>query len=331
MRCGCTCRWSSTPNLFALETVMSSAPLFTLTILYAILHCQLYSSGTFSRQVFCNCPGCPGCCGAPGGMTRVSRNDSSNRLRLPSSASGAQEAADRSQPRLAAARSKERGASLPDRPRGPIHRQRGRARPADDETAAEDLRGLPIRERSRGLRRPAQRHRHRREAGLEHHRIPDQPLGSSHRSPTSVLEPTRQELVKPSFIPINILGSYGKSTWMPQGSGVGAVRRQRARRGASSEGYRNKSDCVANGQRIGLHPFTMATGCWLTSPQDPGAGETAVLWNGSGLVVKRVEILPHTEPPRLRLVSANPAYAPYTRLADEAHIVGTVLWVLGKV
>ena len=75
----------------------------------------------------------------------------------------------------------------------------------------------------------------------------------------------------------------------------------------------------------------MTTGCWLTSPQDLGVGEIAVLWDGSGLVVKRVEILPHTEPPRLRLVPANPAYTPYTRLADEAHIVGTVLWVLGKV
>ena len=30
----------------------------------------------------------------------------------------------------------------------------------------------------------------------------------------------------------------------------------------------------------------------------PGTGETAVLWDGTGLVVKRVEVLPNAEPPR---------------------------------
>ena len=62
----------------------------------------------------------------------------------------------------------------------------------------------------------------------------------------------------------------------------------------------------------------------------PGTGETAVLWDGTGLVVKRVEVLPHAEPPRLRLISANPAYEPYTCLAQEAHIVGKVLWTLRR-
>ena len=35
------------------------------------------------------------------------------------------------------------------------------------------------------------------------------------------------------------------------------------------------------------------------------------LWDGTGLVVKRVEVLPQTDPSRLRLISANPAYQPY--------------------
>ena len=48
-----------------------------------------------------------------------------------------------------------------------------------------------------------------------------------------------------------------------------------------------------------------ATGCWSTlSAAPPGTGETAVLWGGTGLVVKRVEVLPNAEPPRLRLISA---------------------------
>ena len=53
-----------------------------------------------------------------------------------------------------------------------------------------------------------------------------------------------------------------------------------------------------------------------------------MLWGGGGLVVERVESVPRTDPPRLRLTSANPAYPPYTCLADEAHMVGTVIRVL---
>ncbi len=62
----------------------------------------------------------------------------------------------------------------------------------------------------------------------------------------------------------------------------------------------------------------------------PGTGEMAVLWDGSGLVVKRVEVMPHAEPPSLRLHSANPEYEPYSCLADEAHIVGKVVWTVRK-
>ena len=62
----------------------------------------------------------------------------------------------------------------------------------------------------------------------------------------------------------------------------------------------------------------------------PGTGEMAVLWDGSGLVVKRVEVMPHEEPARLRLHSANPEYEPYTCLAEEAHVVGKVVWTVRK-
>lgn len=66
------------------------------------------------------------------------------------------------------------------------------------------------------------------------------------------------------------------------------------------------------------------------SRRTPGTGEMAVLWDGSGLVVKRIEVMPHEEPPRLRLHSANPYYEPYTCLAEEAHIVGKVVWTVRK-
>ena len=63
----------------------------------------------------------------------------------------------------------------------------------------------------------------------------------------------------------------------------------------------------------------------------PVTGEMVVLWDGGGLVVKRVEMLARSEPPAIRLLSANPAYEPYTCLIDEAHIVGKVIWTIRKV
>ena len=67
----------------------------------------------------------------------------------------------------------------------------------------------------------------------------------------------------------------------------------------------------------------------------PATGETFILWDGNGLVVKRVEAKHGDEvdedgPPRLKLLSANPDYAPYWRLAQDVHILGMVLWVVRR-
>ena len=67
-----------------------------------------------------------------------------------------------------------------------------------------------------------------------------------------------------------------------------------------------------------------------TGRKTPATGKMAVLRDGGGLVVKRVESVPRTDPPRLRPTSANPAYLPCTCLVDEAHMVGTVPWVLRR-
>ena len=63
----------------------------------------------------------------------------------------------------------------------------------------------------------------------------------------------------------------------------------------------------------------------------PATGGVCVLWDGNGLVVKRVEAMHGNGAPRLRLLSANPDYAPYARLAEEVHIVGKVIWTVRKV
>ena len=61
----------------------------------------------------------------------------------------------------------------------------------------------------------------------------------------------------------------------------------------------------------------------------PATGEMFVLWDGNGLVVKRVEAV-RGKPRRLRLISANPDYEPYTCLAEDAHIAGKVVWAVRR-
>ena len=41
-----------------------------------------------------------------------------------------------------------------------------------------------------------------------------------------------------------------------------------------------------------------------------------------GLVTRQIQHVPHAEPPRVVIKSANPAYKSYERLAGEIHIVG---------
>ncbi len=67
----------------------------------------------------------------------------------------------------------------------------------------------------------------------------------------------------------------------------------------------------------------------------PSTGETFLLWDGVGLVIKRVEAIhgdavDQDEAPRLRLISANADYAPYLRPAQDVHILGKVLWVIRR-
>lgn len=63
-----------------------------------------------------------------------------------------------------------------------------------------------------------------------------------------------------------------------------------------------------------------------TAPTPPGI---FVLWDGLGLVLKRVELLMNTDPPQLKISSINSAYETYERLADEVVINGRVIgkWV----
>lgn len=60
-----------------------------------------------------------------------------------------------------------------------------------------------------------------------------------------------------------------------------------------------------------------------TVPVPPGI---FVVWDGGGLVAKRIEHIPNTDPPKLRLNSINSNYSDYECLEDEVRIIGRVIW-----
>lgn len=59
-----------------------------------------------------------------------------------------------------------------------------------------------------------------------------------------------------------------------------------------------------------------------TLPSPPGI---FVLYDGFGIVVKRLEYTQH-KPPRIRVISDNPYYSDYDRSPEEAAIIGRVVW-----
>ena len=45
-----------------------------------------------------------------------------------------------------------------------------------------------------------------------------------------------------------------------------------------------------------------------------------------GLVAKRLEHVPFSDPPRVRIISDNGRYTPYDCTADDINIIGRVRW-----
>lgn len=59
------------------------------------------------------------------------------------------------------------------------------------------------------------------------------------------------------------------------------------------------------------------------APSPPGI---FALWDGLGVVVKRLELIMGSEPPTLEVKSDNPKHRTYERSADEVSIIGRVVW-----
>lgn len=63
-----------------------------------------------------------------------------------------------------------------------------------------------------------------------------------------------------------------------------------------------------------------------TADRRPSPPGIFALWDGLGLVVKRVEHIPNTDPLIYRISSDNPHHATYERTEEEVNIVGRVVW-----
>jgi len=59
------------------------------------------------------------------------------------------------------------------------------------------------------------------------------------------------------------------------------------------------------------------------APTPPGI---FVLFDGMGLVAKRLENIPNNDPPKVRVISDNTFYSPYERTADEVNVIGRIRW-----
>lgn len=58
-------------------------------------------------------------------------------------------------------------------------------------------------------------------------------------------------------------------------------------------------------------------------PSPPGI---FALWDGYGVVVKRLELIPNSDPATVRIISDNQNHSHYERTADEVHLIGRVVW-----
>jgi phage repressor protein C with HTH and peptisase S24 domain len=67
-----------------------------------------------------------------------------------------------------------------------------------------------------------------------------------------------------------------------------------------------------------------------TSQRVPVPPGIFVIWDGIGLVAKRIEHEPNSDPPLMVIKSVNPEYQTYERTADEVHLIGRVVWTLRR-
>jgi phage repressor protein C with HTH and peptisase S24 domain len=63
-----------------------------------------------------------------------------------------------------------------------------------------------------------------------------------------------------------------------------------------------------------------------TSQRVPVPPGIFVIWDGMGIVAKRIEHILSSDPAKLRIMSVNPDYETYEREAEEVSVIGRVVW-----
>lgn len=63
-----------------------------------------------------------------------------------------------------------------------------------------------------------------------------------------------------------------------------------------------------------------------SSDRNPTPPGIFALWDGFGVVIKRLERVPQSDPASIRLISDNPAHEAYELTGDEVNIIGRVVW-----
>lgn len=68
-----------------------------------------------------------------------------------------------------------------------------------------------------------------------------------------------------------------------------------------------------------------------TGDRVPSPDGLFALFDGIGVVVKRLQRVPNTDPPAFQIISDNPHHIPYQRVLDEIHLIGRVVWLARKI
>jgi len=63
-----------------------------------------------------------------------------------------------------------------------------------------------------------------------------------------------------------------------------------------------------------------------TSRRPPSPSGIFVINDGMGLVAKRLEHIPNSEPARVRIISDNQRYSDYDGLVDAINVIGRICW-----
>lgn len=68
-----------------------------------------------------------------------------------------------------------------------------------------------------------------------------------------------------------------------------------------------------------------------TGDRNPSPPGVFAMWDGFGVVSKRIEIIPNTEPVTIKINSDNPNHDGYERSIDEISVIGRIVWVARRI